>query len=99
MVGSSLATWSRNEDGGARDQYVEPRNPDEVAALNAAPGVVHLVFIDELPFNIIQPEQCPLSARSGHATSLAFNAEARDFRSAFGGILPSTYDSRSSGTR
>jgi hypothetical protein len=32
---------------------VEPRNPDEVTAPNAAPGVVHLVFIDELPFNII----------------------------------------------
>jgi len=45
---------------------VEPRNPDEVTALNAAPGVVHLVFIDELPFNIIQPQQRPLSAKGGH---------------------------------
>jgi len=67
MVGSSLATWNGNEGGGARDQYVEPRNADEVTALDAAPGVAHLVFIDELPFNTIQlpfntiqPEQCPL---------------------------------------
>jgi len=28
---------------------VESRNPDELTALNAAPGVAHLVFIDELP--------------------------------------------------
>jgi len=27
---------------------VEPRNPVEVTALNAAPGEVHLVFTDEL---------------------------------------------------